>query len=68
MCQNLQHLLNDIFNETNNNDLLLNPNKFIAIFFTPDNDEHSTTLTLKIKGILIPKYTLDLKMQIDLNP
>src|SRR5437867_10749064 len=52
--QLLQPYLQDIFNWTKNNDLILNPDKSTATLFTPDKHEHGITLNLNINGVTIP--------------
>jgi hypothetical protein len=50
----LQPYLQDIFNWTERNDLILNPDKSSATLFTPHTHEHNTTLNLTINNIIIP--------------
>ena len=51
---NLQPYLEDIFNWTQKNDLILNPDKSTATLFTPDPAEYKTTLNLTINNTIIP--------------
>src|SRR3989442_8132889 len=50
----LQPYLQDIFNWTKTNDLILNPDKSTATLFTPDTHEHNVTLNLTINNVIIP--------------
>src|SRR5688572_8912476 len=50
----LQPYLHDIFNWTESNDLILNPDKSTATLFTPDTHEHNVTLNLIINNTIIP--------------
>src|SRR5688572_25011431 len=52
--QLLQPYLHDIFNWTESNDLILNPDKSTATLFTPDTHEHDITLNLTINNTTIP--------------
>ena len=52
--QLLQPYLQDIFNWTKINDLILNPDKSTATLFTPDTHEHNVTLNLTINNVIIP--------------
>ena len=51
--QLLQPYLHDIFNWTEKNDLILNPDKSTATLFTPDTHEHNITLNLTINNTTI---------------
>ena len=51
---NLQPYLEDIFNWTQRNDLILNPDKSTATLFTPDPAEYKTILNLTINNTIIP--------------
>jgi len=51
---NLQPYLDDIYNWTKNNNLLLNPDKFTSTLFTPHTHEHNIMLNLTINNITIP--------------
>src|SRR5437899_10972220 len=52
--QLFQPYLQDIFNWTKNNDLILNPDKSTATLFTPNTHEHCITPNLNINGVTIP--------------
>ena len=51
---NLQPYLEDIFDWTQRNDLILNPDKSTATLFTPDPTEYKTILNLTINNTIIP--------------
>ena len=50
----LQLYLNDIYDWTTRNDLILNPDKSTSTLFTSDLHEHKVTLNLSINNIKIP--------------
>src|SRR3989442_1188423 len=52
--QLLQPYLQDIFNWTKSNDLILNQDKSTATLFTPDTHEHNVTPNLAINSVTIP--------------
>ena len=52
--QRLQPYLQDIYNWTKRNDLILNPDKSTATLFTSDTHEHNVILNLTINNITIP--------------
>jgi hypothetical protein len=64
---NLQPYLEDIFNWTQKNDLILNPDKSTATLFTPDPAEYKTILNLTINNTIIPtiKYPKILGLTFD---
>ena len=51
---NLQPYLEDIFDWTKRNDLILNPDKSTVTLFTPDPAEYETILNLTINNTIIP--------------
>ena len=51
---NLQPYLLEIFDWTQRNDLILNPDKSTTILFTPDPAEYETILNLTINNTIIP--------------
>jgi len=51
---NLQPYLDSIFNWTQKNDLILNPDKSTATLFTPHQSEFNTILNLTINNTTIP--------------
>ena len=67
---NLQPYLDSIFNWTQKNDLILNPDKSTATLFTQHQPEFNTTLNLTINNTIIPTVknpkilglTFDLKL------
>ena len=52
--QLLQPYLENIYQWTKDNDLVLNPDKSTATLFTPDTHEHDVTLNLSINNVTIP--------------
>ena len=52
--QILQPYLQEIFNWTKSNGLILNPDKSTATLFTSDTHEHDVTLNLTINNVTIP--------------
>jgi len=50
----LQPYLQDIYNWTQSNNLILNPTKYTSTFYTPDTHEHNDKLSPTIIDVVIP--------------
>ena len=55
--ERLQPYLQDIYDWTIRNDLILNPDKSTSTLFTSDPHEHKVILNLTINNITIPGHT-----------
>src|SRR6476469_8349150 len=66
--ETLRPYLEEIYSWTKENDLILNPDKFTTILFTPDPAEFNKTLNLRINNTLIPTVKNPKILGITLDP